>query len=79
MPKPRNQFAAESSPPTPHLAFSISEFCRSHRISPALFYKLKRLGKGPREMKVGARVLITHEAAAAWRRERENATQGDLP
>ena len=30
-------------------------------------------------MKVGARTLITFEFAAEWRRERENATQGDLP
>jgi hypothetical protein len=32
---------------------------------------LKNAGKGPREMKVGKRVLITPEAEADWRRERE--------
>jgi hypothetical protein len=29
----------------------------------------------PRTFNVGARVLISKEAAAAWRRERERATQ----
>ena len=52
---------------------------RAHGISEGFFYKLKKQGEGPREMKLGARTLITLESAAEWRRERENATQGDLP
>ena len=57
-------------------AFSIDEFCARHGpISRAMYYKLKELGLGPREMKVGTRVLITAESAAAWRREREAATE----
>jgi hypothetical protein len=56
-------------------AYSIHEFCARHRISPQLFYKLKPLGLMPVTFKVGTRVLISREAAAAWRRERENATQ----
>ena len=80
MPKFRTQFATVGPrPPTPRLALSIPEFCEAHGISEAFFYKLKRQGEGPREMKVGARTLITLESAAEWRRERENATQGDLP
>ena len=78
MPKSRTQFAAVA-PPTPRLALSIAEFCEAHGISEGFFYKLKKQGEGPREMKVGARTLITFESAAEWRRERENATQGDLP
>ena len=79
MPKSRTQFAAVSPPPTPRLALSIPEFCEAHGISEGFFYKLKKQGEGPREMKLGARTLITLESAAEWRRERENATQGDLP
>jgi hypothetical protein len=60
-------------------AYSIDEFCARHRISPQLFYKLKPQGLMPATFRVGARVLISREAAAAWRRERENAAQGDLP
>ena len=61
MPKSRTEFAAVSRPPTPRLALSIREFCRAHGISEGFFYKLKKQGEGPREMKVGARTLITLE------------------
>jgi hypothetical protein len=53
-------------------AYSIDEFCARHRISPQLFYKLKPQGLMPATFNVGARVLISREAAAAWRRAREN-------
>ena len=72
MPKSRTEFAAASSPPTPRLALSIREFCAAHGISEGFFYKLKKQGEGPREMKLGARTLITLESAAEWRRAREN-------
>ena len=72
MPKSRTQFAAVSPPPTPRLALSIREFCSAHAISQGLYFKLKKQGEGPREMKVGARTLITFESAAEWRRTREN-------
>ena len=71
MPKSRTQFAAVSPPPMPRLALSIREFCAAHGISEGFFYKLKKQGEGPREMKVGARTLITFESAAEWRRARE--------
>jgi hypothetical protein len=66
--------------PAPHFvdAYSIHDFCARHGISPQLFYKLKPLGLMPVTFSVGARVLISREAAAAWRRERENATQAAL-
>jgi hypothetical protein len=70
VPKPRTSSAAV--PPTPRLALSIPEFCKAHGISAGLFFKLKKQGEGPREMKVGTRTLITFESAAEWRREREN-------
>ena len=54
-------------------AYSVDEFCARHRISPQLFYKLRPLM--PVTFNVGTRVLISREAAAAWRREREDATQ----
>jgi hypothetical protein len=56
-------------------AFSVSEFCRRNRISVQLFYKLKPKGLMPPTFRLGARVLISREAAAAWRREREQAAQ----
>jgi hypothetical protein len=50
-------------------AYSIQEFCARHRISPQLFYKFRE--QMPRTFNVGTRVLISKEAAAAWRRQRE--------
>jgi hypothetical protein len=54
-------------------AYSIAEFCHRHRISVQLFYKNRK--QMPRTFSVGARVLISKEAAAAWRRQREQAAQ----
>ena len=59
----------------PHAAYSISEFCAAHRISEMTFFRIKRQGQAPKTMKVGTRTLISVEAAAAWRREREIAAQ----
>jgi hypothetical protein len=57
----------------PIAAFSIREFCAAHRISQSMYYKLRNMGLGPREMQVGARRLISQESAAEWRRAREAA------
>jgi predicted DNA-binding transcriptional regulator AlpA len=66
----------ELAEPTPRLALSIPEFCKAHGISEGMFYKMKKQNRGltPREMKIGTRTLITFEAAAKWRAEREAAT-----
>jgi len=53
-------------------AFTISEFCRRHRISVQLFYKMR--DQMPATFNVGTRVLISKEAAARWRAEREQAS-----
>ena len=52
-------------------AFTVSEFCARHRFSVQLFYKNRQ--QMPRTFNVGTRVLISKEAAAAWRRQREQA------
>jgi hypothetical protein len=50
-------------------AYSVDEFCARHRISPQLFYKFRK--QMPVTFNVGTRVLISREAAAAWRLARE--------
>ena len=57
-------------------AYSIAEFCRRHSISVPFFYKLKQQGKGPITFYAGVRQLVSREAAAAWRREREQECAG---
>ena len=54
-------------------AFTINEFCESHRLSRASFYNLRKLGRGPSEMHLGSKILISVEAAAEWRRRMEEA------
>jgi hypothetical protein len=63
--------------PPPRLALSIPEFCKAHDISEGLYYKLQKQNEGPREMKVGARTLISFESAAEWRRAREDQHSRD--
>jgi len=55
-------------------AYTIREFCVAHRLSRSMLYQLWDLGIGPRKLQVGSKVLITTEAAADWRREREAAS-----
>jgi len=64
------------APPPAAAAFTIDEFCATHRLSPSMYWKLRAAGRGPREMRVGTRRMISAESAAAWRRkaEREAAT-----
>src|SRR5438105_839917 len=52
-------------------AYTIDEFCEAHRISRSKLYHLWNERRGPRMMRIGTKVLITAEAAADWRRERE--------
>jgi hypothetical protein len=58
-------------------AYTIDEFCETHRISRAFYYKLRGERRAPREMRAGARVLISVEAAADWRRDREAAATAE--
>jgi hypothetical protein len=57
-------------------AYSVDEFCARHRISTQMFYKLRSQGLMPLTFRVGTRVLISREAAEAWRRAREKAARG---
>jgi hypothetical protein len=58
----------------PRAACSIAEFCEAFGISIRTYFKLREGGKGPREMRLGRRVLIAVESALAWAREREAAS-----
>jgi hypothetical protein len=72
--QPRSRRPQQARPPPDVDAYSVPEFCRRHGISVAFFYKLEEKER-PTTMRVGSRVLVTHEAAANWRRERERASQ----
>ena len=67
--------AALLSAGIPRKSFSIPEFCARHGISPGLYTKLKKLKRGPREINVLDRILITDEAEADWLRACEAASE----
>jgi hypothetical protein len=70
---PKNPTKQWRELPPAAAAFTIEEFCAAHRLSPSMYFKLKAAGEGPREMHVGARRMISAEAASRWRAEREAA------
>jgi predicted DNA-binding transcriptional regulator AlpA len=51
--------------------WTIKEFCAYARISRALYYRLQDSGEGPLETRLGHRVLIAQDTAAAWLKSRE--------
>jgi hypothetical protein len=74
-PKTRPAFKRRSKNRKPGDAHTIPSFCQSNAISESLYFKLKREGRGPREINLDGRIIITPEAEADWRREREAETQ----
>ena len=54
---------------------TIKEFCINNGIKPTTYFALKKEGRGPREMRVGGKVMISPEAEIDWRREMENPTE----
>ena len=54
--------------------YSIASFCVAHSISVDFYFRLQRDGIGPKVMRIGGRTLISYEAAADWRKEREEAS-----
>jgi hypothetical protein len=61
-------------PPVPAAWYSIKDFCAAHRISMAMYFKLKADKRGPRETAVGSRRYISFEDAAAWRAAQQQET-----
>jgi hypothetical protein len=68
------------SPPSTNMepaCFTMGEFCLAHRIGLNTYYRLRKAGKGPVEMRVGAKVLISKESAAHWRAARDAEAKKD--
>jgi hypothetical protein len=62
----------------PRYAFKISEFCEAHRISRGKFYELKAKGLAPRISNIDGVQVVMIEDAAAWRRERSEASAATI-
>lgn len=60
-------------------AFTIDEWCEHRRIKRPTFYKMRRVGKGPKVHYALTKPLISVEADAEWLAEREaEATSGEI-
>jgi len=60
------------------VTYNVPEFCNAHKISRSTLYGLWAANLGPKFFKVGSAVRISRESAAAWRAEREAATDQRL-
>ena len=49
------------------------EWCSAYNYSRSLYEKMKREGRGPRELREGKTVRITPAADREWRAKREDA------
>jgi hypothetical protein len=72
--KRRSSFRRRSLNRKPGDAHTQLSFCISNNISESLYHKLKRQGRGPREIELDGRIIISPEAEQDWRREREAET-----
>jgi len=61
-------------PRQPDDLHTIETFCTANRISESYYFALKREGRGPKEIKLGKRVLISPQSEAEWRAAREAET-----
>jgi hypothetical protein len=59
-------------------AFTVDEFCDSHRVSRTNLYNLWKQGRGPRFFWNGVQRRITAEAAAEWRQQMESEAAESL-
>jgi predicted DNA-binding transcriptional regulator AlpA len=47
-------------------AITLQDFCDRYKLSRSTFYELRKRGLGPREMRIGRRVLIPRRAIREW-------------
>jgi len=52
-------------------SLTIEQFCEGEQLSVPYYFKMRRQGKGPREIRLGRAVRITRQARRDWRRQRE--------
>ena len=53
-------------------AFTIPQFCYRNNMSVFTYNRLRRNGRGPKEMRLWNKVLISIESETAWRHTRDN-------
>jgi hypothetical protein len=72
--KRREKFVERSKRHRPGRVHNIPSFCLNNDICESTYFSLKRQGRGPREIKINGRILITEQAEADWRAAMEAET-----
>ena len=55
----------------PTECYTVPEFCAAHRFGMTKYYEMRDAGRGPEEIRIGNKPLITRESAARWRAARD--------
>jgi hypothetical protein len=71
---PRLRYSRLSVNRGPGDALTIRAFCDRNTISESKYYSLKRQGRGPREIEIDNRIIITPESERDWRAAMEAET-----
>jgi hypothetical protein len=50
-------------------SLTIDEFCQLNHMSRTFYFRLRKQGNGPEEMRFGAHVRITPESNERWRKK----------
>ena len=56
-------------------SYSIQEFCAVERITAPTYFKLRNQGLGPKEMRMGRIIRISHTERLRWQKQREKPTE----
>lgn len=55
-------------------AYTIREFCAAFKISKPTYFRLRAEGRGPKETRLGAKVLVMRKDVDAWIERQQNLT-----
>ena len=55
-------------------AYTIRQFCDAHGICRATFHNWRKQNLAPSVMRIGGRVLITHDSVLDWQRRMQAQT-----
>lgn len=59
-------------------SYTITSFCRAEGFTRPEYYKLKRNGRGPKEMRNGRCIRISHRARLDWQKKMEQPTEAQV-
>jgi hypothetical protein len=56
-------------------SLTVAEFCDAESIGRSTYHKLRKEGRGPRELRIGPAIRITHQARIEWRKKMQKESE----